>query len=457
MHAIIGFRRIVLASCAALTLVATNPNAHAVVVGFEQIDWGDGNGGFISQDSDWGQLEIELDGSDTGFLTPDGVGGYYSFINVVTDTSSFGGTSANWAIQNFVIYFNDFSDLVGSLPKQVDFDLGTSLGTDVTSLNYEITFTSAPLSLQPSGSPTPIAVVNSYETIGLQGGEFETGSPAEQEASNYVGAPAGTGVARGGSISTTQSNVPAIDEALNGCAPGSAARSAAYLAGMFPGIVVTNQTPQQIYGAMTNTMNSSTGNGSSGTLMTSNNVATAGNFARGKDAYFSSNGMPIASTTFSNTPLYGGFFGNNGSNAFLGAMSSLNSTGDVEVWITWGFRFVQTNFPNNPPLGTNVYFGGHAAFVSAIRPVTNAAGQTVQYVVEYIEDTNQGDNIASNNVRTMTVNLNGVDTSSPLTVSNRGIVGFFFENVVAVPEPSVLGLIIIGATIANLMRGRSRK
>ena len=59
---------------------------------------------------------------------------------------------------------------------------------------------------------------------------------------------------------------------------------------------------------------------------------TNSQFALGKNAYIASNGLNVANTAFTNTPLFAGFFGlgtNTGS--FAGAISTLRSNGDVEV------------------------------------------------------------------------------------------------------------------------------
>ena len=67
-----------------LALAMAGPPARAVGLSFGQIDWEDGNGGFVSQNSDWGQVTVSFSSFDAGLLTPDGMGGYFGFMNVIT-------------------------------------------------------------------------------------------------------------------------------------------------------------------------------------------------------------------------------------------------------------------------------------------------------------------------------------------------------------------------------------
>ena len=393
---------------ASLTLV-TAP-ARAVTTTFNQVSWGDGNGGYIDQNSQWGEATVSFTGADAGSLTSDGAGGYFGYVNVVTSVG--GGSNNNWAVQNVPMYFNSLSDLNGGeLPSTVQFDLGQTDGTAVSSLNYSLTLTSAPLALQPGGPLTGAAVAAATEVDGTEGDPSEMGSEAGQPASDTLGAAAGTGIGRRGTISGSETNVPKIAESNNGCAPGSAARSLVYLSRVNPSIVIT-QTPQQVYGTLTNYMGT-TKNGTSG----------AGMIA-GKNSYFATNGLSIAPTVFTN-----------GAGYLTGAINTLNATGDVEVGITWGYT-VQG--------GTNYYYGGHAAFVSSITANTNAAGQVVSYTIRYIEDTAQNGVTATNNVRFLTVSPNGLDVNTPVGVTNRGVTGFFLENVVQVPEPSSVAMAVLG-------------
>ncbi len=424
--------------------------AQGVVVSFDQVDWGDGSGGYQVQDSAWGQATIQLQAADLGLLASDGLGGYYGYVNITTDTSAFGGSANNWAVENLALHFNDLAALGGGqMATTVEFDLGVSIGTDVTSLNYALDLTPAPLAVPTS----PFVATDVGEAERLTGITSEMsltgGGPGLRPAQNFRGANAGTAAIRGGSIAINETNVPAVNESLNGCAPGAAARSLAYLTQA--GAIGMTQTAQQAYGALTNAMNSSTGPGSTGT----GSLGTNSPFTNGKDAFVASNSLNVARTTFTNTPLYQGFFGTN-AGSFAGAISALNRTSDVEVYLDWGRTFVQTNI-TGPVSGTNVLYGAHMAFVVSITPNTNAAGQIVSYTLRYMDDPRQQDGSASNQVHAMTILPDGRDVRyTNSNVQLAGVVGFFIEDVTtaAVPEPSLFGLFALGTGLAAWLRRR---
>jgi len=405
-----------------LLVLAISPTARAVSVTFDQVSWGNGNGGYEDQNSQWGEATVGFSAGDASLLTPNGSGGYFGYLNLVTSVA--GGSNNNWAVENLPMYFNSASDLAGGeLPTTIDFDLGQTDGTSVSSLNYYLELDAAPLSLQPSGTMSPATVASETEVDGSEGdpNEFGDEDAGGGPASDTVGAPAGTGFGQRGSITGNETNVPAINESVNGCAPGAKARSIVYLSKMFPGSISVTQMPQQVYGTLTNLMGSSTGPNSSGTSL-------AG-ITNGANGYFATNGLSIGPTLFTNGVGYLG-----------AAINCLNSTGDVEVGISWGY------YKN---AGTNVYRGAHMAFVSSLTPNTNAAGQVISYTIRYIEDSSQGNNMANNDVKTMTITNGGLDASAPPGVMGQGVTGFFLENV-TVPEPSSFVMAALGAGALGL-------
>ena len=438
----------VLISTAVLSLAVIGSPARAATINFGQVDWGDGAGGYTAQNSDWGQVNLSLSLTDAGLLTPDGEGGYYGYVNVVTDV--LGGSLNNWAVQNMVMYFNDITDFGnGSLPTTVYFSLGQPSGVDVSSLNYSLTLSGAPLGFQPSGPTTFASVADVTRVDGTSTDEFNPGnlSSGNAPARNYAGAAAGTGAVRGGTIAGSTTNVPAIAEAVNGCAPGSVARSLVYLSRVNPSIVIT-QSAQQVYAGVTNAMGIVPGTAAN---VLNGNQTTNSPFALGKNAFVASNGLSIANVTFTNTGLYGGFFGNPGSNALSGAINSLNSTSDVEVWLSWG------TITNHNGSGTNFIRGAHQAFVTDIRPNTNAAGQIVSYTLRYIDDPVQGDTNAANALNTITILPNGTDANAGQNVVNAGVVGFFIETPTTVPEASTIELAALGIGALALMHTLRRR
>jgi hypothetical protein len=419
------------------------PPVRAVTVGFGQVDWGDGFGGYDVQNSDWGQVNLSLSLSDAGLLTPDGMGGYYGYVNIVTDV--IGGGLNNWAVQNMVMYYNDISEFgAGQLPTDAYFSLGQPVGMNVGSLDYRLTISPTPLLFQPSGPTTSASVSDALRVDGILTDGIVPGNLSQSQARNYIGAPPSSSALSGGRIAGSTTNVPAIAESVNACAPGSVARSLGYLSRVNPSIVIT-QTPQQMYASLTNLMQQQPGNGPN--VFTSGNNVTASVFAAGKNMYVASNGLPVAPLAFTNTALFGGYFGGTGS-AFSAAMNSLNGTNDVEVWLNWG---TITNHNNS---GTNFILGAHQAFVSAVRPHITSSG-VVGYTVWYIDDPVQGDTNAANSLKQMTVDFNGNDLNAGPNVASAGVVGFWIETVI--PEPSTFGLTVLGTAAFVFVRRRRRK
>jgi hypothetical protein len=410
------------------SFILSNPLARAVTIGFDQVSWGNGSGGYEDQNSQWGEATLGFSGADASLLAPDGSGGFYGYVNVVTSVA--GGSNNNWAVQNLAVSFNSLSDLTGgSLPTTVDFDLGQGDGTAVGSLNYSLSISVAPLALQPGSPLTAAGVTAATEVDGTEDDPSEFGGEGDVPASDFVGATAGSNIGARGRITGNETNVPAINEAVNGCGPGAAARSLVYLSKIAPTSVTLTQTAQQIYGTLTNYMQSSTGPNSSGT--------SNANFIAGKNAYFTTNGLSIVPTAFTN-----------GAAGISAAINCLNATGDVEMGISWGFKVVG---------GITNSLGGHAVFVSQITPFTNSAGGTVAYQIRYIEDPTQGDGIASNGVKVVTVFPNGAFLNPSAGVQGSGAFGFFLENIQAVPEPSTFELAGFGIGALALIRSLSRR
>ncbi len=432
----------------ALLTVLTCPSARAAMLDFGQVDWGDGSGGYDVQNSDWGQVNVSLSLSDLSGLTPDGFGGYYGYVNIVTDV--IGGSLNNWAVQNLLMYYNDIGELgAGQLPTTVYFSLGQPVGSDVTSLGFSFTLSPTPLSLQPSGPTSPAPVSDVLRVDGTLTDGIIPGNLSRAPARNYFGAPPASSALPGGSIVGRTTNVPSVAESVNHCAPGSVARSLMYLSRVHPSVTIT-QTPQQLYAALTNAMRQAAGSGPNiftnmiGSNSISNNV-TNSTFAVGKSAVAASNGIPLMPLMFTNTALFGGFFGGTGS-PFSAAINSLNATGDVEVWLNWG---TITNHNNS---GTNFILGAHQAFVTAVRPHITSSG-VVGYTIWYIDDPVQGDTNAENRLSQMTVDFNGNELNPGTNVAFSGVVGFFIEQV---PEPSVFGLTVLGAFALALLRRRHK-
>lgn len=415
----IGIRLSVLTSITALVLFSLSPPARAATVGFDQISWSTGVG-FEDQNSQVGQATMAFDASDLGSFTPDGSGGYYSFVNIVTSVA--GGSNNNWAVHNLLVSFNNAGDLEGAdLAPTADFDLGQTDGTAVSSLNYSITFSSSSLSLQPGSPLSSASVVNDTEVEGTSSDQTDFGDEAGAGAADFGAANGGLGRGAVAGSGGTATNIPKVAEAINGCAPGAKARSIAYLGNMFPSLNVT-QSAQGIYGTLTNIM------------ATSSNGTTAAGIVSGANAYFTSNNLSIAPTVYTNN---------------IGmAINSLNSTGDVEIGINWGYRVIA---------GTNYYYGLHAAMITQIIAITNSLGQTVAYQIQYVDNPKQGMGIATNVPHSFYVDLNGNELGAPAGIQGSGVTGYFIENV-QVPEPTSLAMAALGlGALASSVVFRRRK
>jgi hypothetical protein len=392
-----------------LVIIAISPPVRAVTVGFDQISWGDGNGGFEDQYSQWGQATVSFDGGDIGSLTPFG-SGYMGWVNIVTSVG--GGSNNNWAVQNEPVVFDSAGDITSDLPESYNFDLGQTDGLNVGTLSYSINLSATPLVSEPIGTLTLASVVGYTEVEGTTtdpGSEGDEAGTAAQDAVGSEGAATASTAGRG-SIKTTTSNIASVNEAKNGCAPGAAARSIKYLGSMFPSLNIT-QSAQGVYGTLTNYMQTTK---TGGTMIS--------NFVSGKNLYFTTNNLQIAPTVVTTN--------------FAAAISALNSTGDVELGVSWG--------PGR---------GGHCVFVTGVTTLyTN--GVPYRYVVNVIQDPAQGSGSTTNGTDTYTFDTSG----NMLNRSAGARVNSFRIEMATVPEPSSMAMAALGlGALASSFAFRRRK
>ena len=292
------------------------------------------------------------------------------------------------------------------------------------------------LTSEPGTPLTTVSVSADQIIAGTTTGAGNEGDDANAPAGDSEGAPPGMvpGLKFGSTaeIQTAETNVPAVAEQVNGCAPGAAARSLRYLGNMYSSLNLT-QSAQNIYGSLTNLMMSDTGPNSS-------NGTTIANFVSGKNAFIMSNGLSIASTVVTTS--------------FSAAINALNSTGDVEMG--WYQGFVVTNLPNGS-IQTNS-LGGHCVFVAGITPVytTNAPPQLLGYIVSVIDDPNQGGGSATNRMYDVCFDANGNELTGNPNIQGASLNSFRIE-MVTVPEPSALFLAGTGLALAGLMVRRPRR
>jgi hypothetical protein len=386
-------------------------------VTFDQINWGNGSGGFQDQDSQWGQAVVSFSPDDAASLSPFG-SGYAGWVNIVTSVA--GGSNNNWSVENMPVVFDKAGDLSGDLPFTYQFDLGQPDGSAVANLSYSLMLSTSPLTSEPSGPLTSAGVLGVTDTEGttttpgLEGDE--AGTVAQDTVGAAVaGAVAGAAIGAGGrgSIQTSQTNIAVVAEQLNGCAPGAAARSIKYLQQMYPSLNVT-QNAQQVYGTLTNLMQSVTG------PATTNGGGTAiANFVAGKNLYFTTNNLQIAPTVVTTN--------------FGQVISSLNATGDVEIGVGWAGG------------------GGHCIFVTGVTTVyTN--GVPYRYIVNGLQDPNQGGTSISNQTTQYTF-----DTSGNLLDNGGGSLNSFRIEMATVPEPSTMELAGMGIGALALMQAMRQR
>lgn len=408
-------------------------NALAASVNFQQIDWGDGLAGFNALNSDWGRAEVALSPADTALLFADGLGGSYGYLNIVTDTSGSGGTSGNWAVQNVPLTYANTLQLEGLIPDGYMFDLGVASGVDVASLSFAASIDANPISSPITmGAPFAMGGATVDAANHVMGGLTDLSDPLvfggternpPPKAMNTAGAASGEMIHSSGKIKGKESDVPAINEDVNGCAPGSAARSIHYLGRQFSGLAMAlgTETPQQTYEKLKMQMGTQVGKNGSGT--------TVPNFKVGKDRYDAAlPGAEIMTTQTGRSAM-----------DFMDAMNGLINCKDIEAMIYWG----------TDAAGKSM--GGHAAFVSEITKIKDATtGAITGYKVNIIDDRPQGDGTANNTKTTLTFdaagNLKGYGTGAQL-------IGFQIE--MFVPEPAALALTLLGAC-GMLADGRRR-
>jgi hypothetical protein len=351
--------------------------------------------------------------------------GYQGFINVSTQLQ-IPGSSQNWAVQNLPIAFVNPSELNGRLAESTTFDLGIVRGSiNLESLSNAIMSFGLAISATPVNSMPAI----SYAPIGIQTLQVLFGGVADTEggssgssgrviplpAQNFVGALPGEKQSTVGKIFGEESAIPAVDEEINGCAPGSVARSLKYMAAQ-NGLTVPG-TVQDVYDVLKDSdhMKTSLGEDGTGTLVSMTKA--------GKDKYVKEKELGINTKQTKDVEE---------------AKKTLKNKGDVEISV---------RFKGKDENGNDIYWG-HMAFVSEIIDLTDEQGNPTGYTVKYIDDAKQGDGLASNKTHTVTFNSDGTGRAS-------NVVRLINFQVETVPEPGTLALLVVGLIgIASSARKR---
>jgi hypothetical protein len=341
-----------LALLAMLALAAAPPTSvdpvptdqlSGVHVEFAQLNWlGEGGEPGFPQ-SRVGTAEFSFGPAAAPLVAGDG-----AFINIVTQVP--GGTRS-WAVRNLFVRYPSAAHMAGSHPS-VQFSLTTPNGLRVPSLSYAMRVTASPLNLPPSGTFafSPVALEN-YLTGGRHGG-----GSGQSLRPLTIGPWIGFPKIPAGETTTTSvpvDDIPEVNEDPGGCAPGSVARSIAYMTGA--------DDAQDIYEDLYEDMG------------TTEEGTDDQDIVDGKAAYAEENGLDI--TTDLNL---------DGLGSIEDAIDTLGDGGDVEILITWDD-------------GT-----GHAAMVTSI--TDNGDGT---YTITYVDDPDQTDNEPGNEEHTITVNADG--------------------------------------------------
>lgn len=379
-----------------LMLLGAALPSEAVELDFYQLSWLDDSGGYVSQYSDWGRVEISFTSTDAGVFHPmtvGGVDGWGGFLNVMTDSSG----APDWNVGNLPIFFTSDSELDSRLPQGVLFDLGVAPGTPITTLNYVLTVDPTPLAAMPGGALQPSPVSDYEILVGgdnlwlrdtfIEGG----GKTAPQPAKNSKSAEAGEKIGSVAKISVAEKSVATVNEDTNGCAPGAVARSIKYMSDAHSHVNVTDDA-QKVYGDLRTTMGTTAGGTATSKILS------------GKNKYVADNKLPITSTQTTN---------------FKKAMETLKNKGDVEMGVHWGKKADGTSL------------GAHRAFVSEIQEIQDAAGNTTGYVVKIIDDPKQGDGTAANGVTTLRFDAAGnlVQMDGKGTATGAKLINFQTEDV----------------------------
>ncbi len=348
----------------AMTLTSLGAWSHTFTI--HQISWGSDTGGYLVQNSEWGTANIQFGpGDESEFVfTP---AGYIGYVQVVTAVAA--GGPYNWAVQNMPLIFPSASDFDGRLPDSFNFNLGLPRGENLT-LDHDfrgaVLITPHPLTSMPY---VPLFLEQYVVPVTAEDwlwGNGLAGEVAPSTAENFVAFADDANEKTEAKIKIEETDVEAIDEEINGCGPGGAARSLRYLAKQK--LITLNQTGQQVYDTLKGKAFMNTGLGVKGT------GTTDANFQKGKDAYSKARNLKVVTDgTFTAAVLQ------------TDIMNPMNQGGDVEIVFKKG-----KNDQGQDQLG-------HIAFVSQILLTSDKkTGNVTSFKVRYIDDPKQGDSKAEN-------------------------------------------------------------
>jgi len=360
---------------------------------FCQLSWLDDFGGYNTQFSDWGQMGLMLNDSVLPYLYPGEGGGLYGWLNVQTFVDEY---PWNWSIRNYPIFVPAGANLSDDLRSNLRFSLGTIDGFPgfpgevASSISYSYTITPQPIPLPQFGATVYGRPVVQYDVAWGGGADELTGSLGGTTTYGLWMIPAFPWgdpafdvriLCPPHSITVKETDIPAVSEETNGCAPGSVARSLKYLQQQFPSLGLTDGA-QDIYDDLRDAMESSVGAGSYGTYLTRPNPTGQRGLIPGKTDYLIARGIGNKIETTTTTD-------------FETAGECLDDGADIELFVFWGTD------------GGGQSMGAHFAFISSIQAVKDGNGNVLCWFVDYIDDPKQGDGTAANEKHTLKFNADG--------------------------------------------------
>lgn len=401
----------------AIAASAVSTQAFAFDVSFNQLSWLSDGGGYSSQFSDWGRVNVKFDSADSGMFFSNSSGGYYGYLNIVTQDVT-GGLN-NWAVQNRYVQFDSLADFSGSLGESLMFDLGhgPDLQVPVTSMNYLLNLSMTPEQSMPGGFQGNSAVSTLDTLFGGAGDDSAnptfsggTGQNKPPKAKNFEGSDKNTKREDRVKIKIDESKTEPMSEHKNHCGPGSVAKSLKYLADTNSNI--------KLPGTVTDAYNDL----KAGMGTTEADGTYLDKWLKGKKDWVDKNKLPITTIYTSNID---------------DVAKALKEGCDVELFVYQGQDATKD-------------YGGHFTFVSEIVRHYDENGKLTGYDVKTLNDLTQGDGQAGNDVITYKFDATGKCTSH---FPGAKLNGFMVE--CPVPEPGTYMALALG--VVGLVARRRRR
>jgi len=333
-------------------LLAAHSVAESAELELRQLNWlGTPDGDIMASRIFEAELSFnEGDPNDLQLLQQEG-GGY---VNIAVQA---GDMFAEWAVRNVYLAYPDVERLFGSSPS-FQFGLPIENGTPIGEA-----FVIASITPQVLEEPFPqiegqvMVTPDDYMTGGrVGGGTYLSDIPFT--LGPLIGSSFDSIPVDWAWVGISVDDIAEVDENIDGCAPGSCARSISYLGDLHD---LDTEDPQDIFADLKEMMNTNRPGGTSDPDMLA-----------GKDEYTSENGLPIEShLTY-------------GDDSLQEALDAVADGCDVEILISWSGG------------------GGHAAMVTSVTRHSDGS-----YTITYVDDPTQNNGEAENEEHTIKVEPDG--------------------------------------------------